>query len=399
MRRCAGPDTDRFARERWGRDPLLTRSAERGGDFADLLSLAAVDELLSQRGLRTPFLRVVKDGSPVDPNRFTRAGGAGAEVGDQVADDLVLRLILDGATVVLQGLHRVWPPIVDFAGQLAADLGHPVQVNAYVTPAASRGFSAHYDVHDVFVLQIAGRKRWLVHEPVLPLPLRSQPSGSRQGEVDQAAADQALIDEVLHPGDALYLPRGYLHSARALGEVSAHLTVGVHPVTRHAIVEVLGALAAEEPELRESLRLGIDLADPAELATELAQTVSSLVKYIENVSVEDVAARLRSDIWSATRAAPIGPLSQVAAIESLGPDSVVRLRPHLRHRVSDSAGRVVLELADRTISLPARTRPALDVLLSGSPVMVADLPALDAADGQVLVRRLLREAVLVPSTT
>lgn len=397
MRRCAGADTARFARERWGRGPQLTRAEDLGAGFADLFSLEAVDELLSRRGLRTPFLRVVKDGSQVDPSLFTRPGGAGAEIGDQVADDLVLKLILDGATVVLQGLHRVWPPIIDFAGQLAADLGHPLQVNAYVTPPSSQGFSAHYDVHDVFVLQIAGRKRWLVHDPVLSLPLRSQPGANRQGEIEATAAGPALIDEVLHPGDALYLPRGYLHSARALGEVSAHLTVGVHPVTRHAIVEALGALAADEPALRESLPLGIDVADPADLAGDLAQTVSALVKYVENASVEDVAARLRSVVWSATRAAPISPPSQAAAIDSLGPDTVVQLRPHLRHRLRQSAERVVLELADRTISLPASTQPALEVLLSGSPVVVAGLPALDPADGHVLVRRLLREAVLVPS--
>ena len=347
-------------------------------------------------GCGTPFLRVVKDGSLVDPSRFTRSGGAGAEVGDQVADDLVLKLICDGATVVLQGLHRVWPPLIDFAGQLAADLGHPVQINAYVTPASSRGFAAHYDVHDVFVLQIAGQKRWLVHEPVHPLPLRSQPSSDHLAEIEQAAAGPALIDEVLHPGDALYLPRGYLHSATALGEVSAHLTIGVHPVTRHSMVEALAALAADEPSLRESLALGIDVSDPAALAEELTQTVRSLVKYVENASADDVAARLRSRVWPASAPAPISPLSQAAAIAVLGPDTVVRCRPHLRYRLSETGDRVVLQLSDRTISLPASTQAALTALLSGALVTVADLPGLDSDDGQVLVRRLLREAVLVP---
>ncbi len=362
-----------------------------------MFSLAAVDELLSQRGLRTPFLRVVKDGSPVDPHRYTTSGGAGAQVADQVADDLVLKLIGDGATVVLQGLHRVWPPIIDFAGQLAADLGHPVQVNAYVTPSSSRGFAAHYDVHDVFVLQIAGQKRWLVHEPVIPLPLRSQPATDHRAEVEQAAGGPALIDGVLSPGDVLYLPRGYLHSATALGEVSAHLTVGVHPVTRHAIVEVLAALAAEEPALRESLPLGIDVADPAALADELAQTVRSLVKQVESTSAQVVAERLRGHVWSAVRPAPIGPLAQTAAIDSLGPDSVIRLRPHLRHRLSHDGDRVLLDLPGRQMSLPARTFAALTAVLTGAPVRVGDLPGIDAADAQVLVRRLLREAVVVPA--
>src|SRR3712207_9221429 len=65
---------------------------------------------------------------------------AGAEVADQVSSDAVLRLFADGSTVVLQGLHRLWPPLIEFADQLAADLGHPTQVNAYVTPPSSRGF-------------------------------------------------------------------------------------------------------------------------------------------------------------------------------------------------------------------------------------------------------------------
>src|SRR3712207_7506877 len=102
---------------------------------------------------------------------------AGAEVADQVSSDAVLRLFADGSTVVLQGLHRLWPPLIEFADSLAADLGHPTQVNAYVTPPSSRGFSPHYDVHDVFVLQVAGEKHWTIHAPVLDDPLRSQQIG------------------------------------------------------------------------------------------------------------------------------------------------------------------------------------------------------------------------------
>ena len=37
----------------------------------------------------------------------------------------------DGTTAVLQGLHRTWAPITDFSHALAAELGHPVQANAY----------------------------------------------------------------------------------------------------------------------------------------------------------------------------------------------------------------------------------------------------------------------------
>ena len=101
--------------------------------------------------------------------------------------------------------------------QLAADLGHPVQVNAYVTPPQSRGFDAHYDVHDVFVVQVDGEKRWRVHQPVHDSPLRDQPWTDHRAAVEAAAQAPPLVDTVLRPGDCLYLPRGYLHAATALG--------------------------------------------------------------------------------------------------------------------------------------------------------------------------------------
>ena len=42
-----------------------------------------------------------------------------------------------------------------------------MQVNAYLTPPAERGLDIHFDFHDVFVVQLAGAKRWHVW-PSLP---------------------------------------------------------------------------------------------------------------------------------------------------------------------------------------------------------------------------------------
>src|SRR5206468_2281254 len=156
-----------------------------------------------RQGLRTPFVRVAKEGSTLSTSRFTSGGGVGAGVADQVSDVNVARLFADGATVVLQALHRTHAPVIDFAQQLGVDLGHPVQVNAYVTPPQSQGFSSHYDVHDVFVLQVAGEKRWFIREPVLRHPTRDQPWTDRRAAVEKAAKQTPLLDVVLRPGDAL----------------------------------------------------------------------------------------------------------------------------------------------------------------------------------------------------
>ena len=391
-------DPDDFARDVWSRGPLLSTRAELaagGSGFDDLFSLEAVDELLSRRGLRTPFIRLAKNGVVAPAARYTRSGGTGARVADQVADDRVLELFLDGHTVVLQGLHRLWPPLIGFAGALTTELGHPVQVNAYVTPRSSQGFSAHYDVHDVFVLQVAGEKRWRIHEPVHPAPLRDQPWTDHRAAVEARAQEEPVIDTVLRPGDALYLPRGFLHAAEALGDVACHLTIGVHPVTRHAVLETMLAIVADSPELRISLPMGVDVSDPAAVAADVQATVAALTDRLRSVTPADVAARLGERLVGSTRPAPVGPLAQAAALDGLDVDSVLVARAHLRHVVATDGNDVVVRLPDRTLRLPGSTGKAVRALLDGARQRVGDLPDLDAEDALLLARRLVSEAVVV----
>ncbi|SCG75136.1 cupin domain-containing protein [Micromonospora coxensis] len=401
LTRCVGVEPAKFAAAYWGREPLLSRADElpHPHGFTDLLSPADADELLSRRGLRTPFLRVAKDGQLVPAARYTGGGGAGAEIGDQVLDEKVLELYASGATLVLQGLHRTWPALVDFARDLGAALAQPLQVNAYLTPAGSQGFATHYDTHDVFVLQVDGRKHWRIHPPVLPDPLERQPWGGRADEVSATASGPAALDVVLEPGDALYLPRGWLHSAQAQESSSLHLTVGIRALTRYALVEELLALAAEDPRLRAGLPFGTDVADPDAIEPELTETVEALRDWLLRADPAAVAAGLRRRAWPAARPAPIRPLAQAAALAALDPDHRIAPRGGLRWQLTPTDdGKVALRLVDRTVTLPGQCEAALRALLTADVIRVGDLPGLDDdADRLVLARRLLREAVAVPA--
>ncbi|HZX06183.1 cupin domain-containing protein [Kribbella sp.] len=398
LRRCVAGDLDEFADAYWGSRALLSHAPDLPAPYDDLFSLDAVDELLSRRGLRTPFLRIAKNGSVVGDSQFTGPAGAGAEIADQVRDDKVAALFAGGHTVVLQALHRTWPALVDFSTQLAADAGHPVQINAYITPAESQGFAAHYDVHDVFVLQVAGEKHWTVHEPVYVDPLRNQPWTDHARAVEKAARENGpVVDEVLRPGDALYVPRGFLHSAKALGGVSAHLTVGLHTMTRYLLVQELAALAADQASLRTALPLGFDPGDPEQLKQLLPEVIELFTQQLQTTTPDALAERLRRRTWSSNRPAPLAPLAHAAAISSLAIGTTVRLRPGLRCRLIPGDP-LVLELPDRTITFPPNTTAAVQQLTSGADCKVGELPALDEPDQLVLVRRLLTEAVLVTDT-
>ncbi len=386
-RLVADPDT--FARDVWGTQALLTTSADH---FGDLFSETAVDELVSRRGLRTPFIRVAKDGTTLPTRDFTSGGGVGAGIGDQVDDSRLTALFAEGATIVLQALHRTWPPLIDFTQQLAAELGHPVQVNAYVTPPQSRGFDDHYDVHDVFVVQVSGQKRWRIHEPVHPAPLRDQPWTDRRETVAEAADQPPDIDAVLEPGDCLYLPRGHLHAATALGGVSTHLTFGVHTWTRHTLATTLLDRAlldlAGDLDIRSSLPLGVQIADPADVAPDVELVRARLLEAVGGLTAEDLSAALATASVKTGRPEPVGPLAQLRGMQDLHPGAEMLLRSHLEPRLETHDDGVRLTTRAGTVEVGEADATVVDLLLAGGPVSAGAL-------GLDLARRLLGAGVVV----
>ncbi|MEF3402371.1 JmjC domain-containing protein [Agromyces sp. CCNWLW203] len=397
LSRCIRVPADEFAERHWGRAPLLSVANELDGErgFDDLFSVAAVDELITRRGVRTPFIRMANEGSVLAASAYTASGGFGAEIADQVSSDKVLDEFAGGATIVLQGLHRLWPPIIDFTRELVDELGHPAQVNAYVTPPSSQGFDPHYDTHDVFVLQISGEKHWRIHAPVHVDPLRTQPWEQHRGAVARAAAGEPVIDAVLRPGDALYLPRGWIHSATALGATSVHLTVGMSAYTRADLVDALLRQVGDNPALRESLPLGIDVRDPEALAPIVAQTVEALIETLRQTDAARPAVVLGNRFDTETRAEPVAPLATLDALATVAATTPVRWRGSLPVRVTTLDDRVRIVGRTKTVSLPVEAEPAVRRLATGEPVTPGDLPGLDAESAIVVVRRLVREGFVV----
>ncbi|MEO6882254.1 MAG: cupin domain-containing protein [Mycobacteriaceae bacterium] len=394
------PDPTIFASHDWGRAPRHTRAAELNGAASGLFSEDAVDELVAARGLRTPFLRVARDGATLGDREFTAPGGVGATISDQLSDDKLLRLFAQGSTMVLQALHRTWAPLVDFAQGLGAELGHPVQVNGYVTPAQSRGFDDHYDVHDVFVLQVAGTKHWRVRPPVHDHPLRNQPWTDHRAAVAEAATHPAQIDVVLAPGDSLYVPRGWLHSATALGGASTHLTMGIHTWTRYHLAEAVVAEAmsvlAKDSRWRQALPVGVDVGSAHQVGSDLDQVRERLREVLAGLDDDDVGERLARSSRVAQRAAPVRPLATLAAADALTATDRLVLRQHVAPRAApwgEAGGVQVLSRAGSSVLDAAEWSAASPLLFGHQAAAVGDL-------GDGLARRLLVEglAVVCPST-
>ena len=88
-------------------------------------------------------------------------------------------------------------------------------------------FGQHWDTHDVFVIQLIGRKHWRIYEPTWPLPLTRQ-TNDRSGHSCPA---EPAIELILEEGDVMYVPRGWWHHVIPLQVGSFHLSVGTYSPT------------------------------------------------------------------------------------------------------------------------------------------------------------------------
>ncbi len=370
------------------------------GSFDDVLSLAEVDRALTGSGLRRPAFRVVRDGDILPPSTYTRSARTGSSrIDDLIDTGRVLDLFADGATVVLQGLQRWWAPAAQFCRDLELALGHPIQANAYLTPPGAAGLAPHHDTHDVFVLQVAGNKHWVVREPVVDTPLPRHPT-----DHGAAAAQPVLFEVDLRPGDALYLPRGYVHSAAAQQGVSLHLTLGVLATTVHDVLRQLVDMAGDDVAFRRSLapRWPYD-GDAATAAVKAA--VADLVDWLGHVDAADVAGRMRDRFVSNRTPLLDGQLLELAGLDDVDDDTVVvrrsgtigslTLDPPAGDPRADGEVRLRLTLGDRQVVMPAALDPAVRRLTDGAAHRVGDLAdLLDQGSRRVLVRRLIREGAV-----
>lgn len=338
----------------------------------------------------------MKDGTPLPASAYTRSGRVGGRAYDGAADVApLLAAFADGATVVLQSLHRSWAPLARFCRDLELVLTHPVQANAYLTPAGATALAPHHDTHDVFVLQVHGHKHWRVSEPVIeaPLPRHRSSRGS-------ASAQPVLFEADLAPGDCLYLPRGFVHAATAQQGVSLHVTIGVHAVTAYDVLSAVLAEAGEHRAFRAPLPAGF--ASPGDGGKALIEAVEACVAealaWLPGVDAAPVAEALRRRFWSQRLPLLDGQLLQLAELDHLDDDVVVRRRPRsICDLDADTADgeRLRLALGDRDVLLPRALEPVLRRLLDGTPRPVSALAdLLDAPSRLVLVRRLVREGVV-----
>jgi bifunctional lysine-specific demethylase and histidyl-hydroxylase NO66 len=352
-------------------------SRDERGRFDELLSEADVERLVCSTAIRYPGFRLVRDGRQLGVAEFTSDVSWRPPFTNVVDVPRVLAEWEAGATIVLQALHVSWHALAVFCRLLEDALGHGVQANAYYTPRGSQGFAVHHDTHDVLVLQVAGEKRWRVYEPVLELPLKHQRYSPSLGEHGEPTHEL-----LLHAGDTLYLPRGWLHEAEASASDSLHLTIGI---AAHTWVDGVKA-ALEDVEDELEFRRRVDGGSSDGLVDVLA----------EQLEPERVERRRRRRFLASRRPIREDGLSQLRVLDRLDADTMLERRETVIADLEEWPGGLALVFEGKEIRFPAQASSELQACFEvEAPFRLAALPGELDADGRlVLARKLVREGFL-----
>jgi lysine-specific demethylase/histidyl-hydroxylase NO66 len=367
-----------FFEDHWDRRPVVVPGVS--GRFAGLFGSRDLPSLLRIQRPRPPEGMLVIKGSEHYTRRWTEADGTPRL-------DQVHAAWREGYTLVVNGLHELWQPVADFAAGLEEALHHPVAINVYFTPPRSQSFLPHYDVMDVFILQLEGTKAWEVREPVIEAPLEDE-----HRDVPADGLPPVALRAELASGDVLYIPRGFVHAARTSADASLHLTVGVHPVTWIDLLAAAARCARSDKRFRKALPPAF-YADPSRMAA----TFGDLLR--EFLAVAEVGDALREHAERTIVARPRSAAVEFAPAPAIEGGTRLARPPGVVCYVTEADQYAMIQYTGGNIVGPPKIASALRYIAgSGEPFTVGSLPdELNDNEKLVLARRLVRDGLLVVS--
>src|SRR5260370_40947966 len=132
------------------------------GKFSSLLTWQDLNQILSLHQLDSPRLRLARDGNPIAAESFISyqpARRLHSSPTTRIRSTELTHHLQEGATLILDAVDELHPPVAELAANLETVLRARIQVNLYAGWRTSPGFDLHWDGHDVLILQISGSKK------------------------------------------------------------------------------------------------------------------------------------------------------------------------------------------------------------------------------------------------
>jgi ribosomal protein L16 Arg81 hydroxylase len=391
-----GPDL--FFSKHWQQAPLHVARG-RSDFFAGLIDKKQIDHLLATQCGKPDFpISVIggylEEGEPPEPGPAARS---------QWTAERVYKRLGRGATIRIGNMPHLVPAIRRLASCLETALSSDIAINAYLTPPKARAFGAHYDNHDVFILQVEGAKSWTLRSPAEHLPLETVVRGREHWQRRTLPWETRLktlppIEKTrsyrLEAGDMLYVPRGQVHEVKTGESESLHLTVAAPVVTWYEVaVDAVLAAARRSPALREALRPGF--ATDAKARAEAARAAPAMLEALRtHMRADDLVRsvdRIGDQFVHSREGDWQGAAEDMMRAGTIDAGTRLAIRPGLACTSRESGADLLLLFAGRVVRLPVRAASMIDHILEARRFRIGDLPTVLSDESRIVVARILVE--------
>jgi 50S ribosomal protein L16 3-hydroxylase len=211
----------------------------------ELLNWDVVKQIL---GEKKSMLRVVRDGQLVKDDAewsFEEARG----------------YFHHGCTLLVRFAEKSNEKFREIADEFSRSFKTPVDIQLYCTPEGHNAFGWHYDVEEVFILQMKGSKEYTIRPNTIhPNPLVKSIPKNMGYENEKT---ELQIKVLLKEGDVLYIPSGWWHRALTQSE-SMHISIGLMPSSAVELVKHLADFLPQFPLWRTRLPIHKEFTSDAE---------------------------------------------------------------------------------------------------------------------------------------
>lgn len=351
--------------------------------YSWLTDLSSIDAILSDRVFRFPSLRLTKNGEEISSDVYSN---------DKFIDmTAVNKKFNEGFTIILNALHEQDGKLGELNRSLSQQLGHPFQMNVYITPPNSMGFPPHYDTHDVFILQVHGEKKWRVYED----ESISLPTKMMEFQSNQHRPGKDFKEIQLSQGDLLYLPRGVFHDAETSTNLSVHITLGMLFYTwTDLLVQLVLDQSKKNIELRKSIPLLYEKqTNTADWMNEWDSMIAGI--FTQNDAQTSIDA-FRNNLLNNLHIPIPGLLQQREMIENTSLDQSFRLHPDKCCQIRKKKDEILLEWNNVQWTFPDYAENTLRTIIAKPTFQMSDLPEdLDRESLWILLKRLIKEGIVL----
>ena len=373
---------DEFLSKYWLKQHLFCRGSS--ARFSDLLSWTVLNRILEHHWRETYRFRLAMQGRDLEPASYADLGGYTPRIRPKDVTDHLRR----GATLSFDAIDELHEPLTRLAESFEAFFRGGTKINIYAGWRAVHGLDLHRDNQEIFILQLDGPKRWLLYGSTVDGVDRSQLGST------SVPPGGALLDQILRPGDLLYIPRGCYHLAVPMNEVTLHLTIGVkNPREIDLLLWLVDRLRASGAADRDLPCL----ADASERIRFSAQLRQALLASLDT----DLVDQYLSETGSNFKPRPSFNLPWSATPERLptGRDFLITLNVVSRVVVNGDSHPIELNYRGRTYRFPHGMQWVIEQLRSPAPLPMGRLVEavagrLDEDTVRVLVAMLVKHELV-----